>query len=220
MYQKEIIYNKMENITKPSQFLFIDNEMGGLEKDKHSLLTVCLIATDNNFSIIDELYLMIKPDDGIYRVCATAMEVNKIDLVEHDRLAILSKQAGTLLYDWLRELTVDGKEKLTVVGHGVYGDVEWITYHLINRGSWEKFTSYRKMDTQAICQFLKTCGMFPEIVSGSLLSLGKHFGIITDEDDEKAHNAKFDTLLTLKVFVALRKILMPVMKSAPNLAET
>lgn len=187
-------------------YLFLDDEMGGLEKEQYSLLTVYLLATDNNYNVISDLYLQLKPDDGIYKVCAEAMAVNKIDLVKHDAMAITYKEGGTKLYKWLQRLTEDGKNKFTVVGHGVYGDVEWIIYYLMSRGSWEKFTSYRKLDTQAVCQFLKACGMFPDTVSGSLLSIAQYFNIPIDENT--SHNAKYDTELTFKVFLALREHFM------------
>lgn len=189
-------------------YLFIDDEMGGLEKEKYSLLTVYLLATDDNYNVIGDLYLYLKPDDGIYKVCAEAMGVNKIDLVKHDAMAITYKDGGTKLYQWLKTLTEDGKNKFTVVGHGVYGDVEWIIHYLMSRGSWEKFTSYRKLDTQAVCQFLKACGMFPDDVSGSLISIAQHFEIPVDVD--AAHDAKYDAELTYKVFLALRKHFMPI----------
>jgi oligoribonuclease (3'-5' exoribonuclease) len=187
-------------------YLFLDNEMGGLEREDYSLLTSYLLVTDDNFNVIGDLYLHLKPDDGIYKVCGEAMAVNKIDLAVHDRIAITYKEGATKLYNWLKGLTEDGKTKLTVVGHGVYGDVEWIIYHLMSRGSWEKFTSYRKLDTSAVCQFLKSCNMFPEDVSGSLTSLAKYFNIPVDEN--KAHDAKYDTELTFQVFMALRKLLL------------
>lgn len=187
-------------------YLFLDNEMGGLERDKYSLLTVYLLATDDKFNVIGDLYLYLKPEDGIYKVCAEAMNVNKINLVEHDTRAIIYKDGGTKLYNWLRGLTDDGKNKFTVVGHGVYGDVEWIIHCLMSRGSWEKFTSYRKLDTSAVCQFLKACGKFPDSVSGSLTSLAKHFGVPVDEN--LAHDAKYDTELLFQVFQALRKHVM------------
>ena len=180
--------------------------MGGLEREDYSLLTSYLLVTDDNFNVIGDLYLHLKPDDGIYKVCGEAMAVNKIDLAVHDRIAITYKEGATKLYNWLKGLTEDGKTKLTVVGHGVYGDVEWIIYHLMSRGSWEKFTSYRKLDTSAVCQFLKSCNMFPEDVSGSLTSLAKYFNIPVDEN--KAHDAKYDTELTFQVFMALRKLLL------------
>ena len=186
-----------------SMYLFLDNEMGGLERDKYSLLTVYLMATDDQFNVIGDLYLYLKPDDGIYKVCGEAMNVNRIDLKVHDTKAITYKEGATKLYLWLKGLTEDGKNKLTPVGHGVYGDVEWIIYHLLSRGSWEHYTSYRKLDTQAVCQFLKACGKFPESVSGSLTSIAKYFNIPVDEN--AVHDAKYDTELTYKVFLKLRE---------------
>ena len=180
--------------------------MGGLEKEKYSLLTAYFLFTDDDFNPVDDLYLYLKPDDDIYKVCGSAMNVNRIDLKVHDTKAITYKEGGTKLYNWLKSVSNDGKFKLTPVGHGVYGDVEWVIHHLISRGSLEVFTSYRKLDTQAVCQFLKTCGRFPEDVSGSLKSIGDYFGIPNDEND--LHDAKVDTLLTLEVFKALRSEVM------------
>lgn len=192
-------------------YLFLDNEMGGLEKEKYSLLTVYLMVTDDNFNVIDSLYLYLKPDDGIYKLCAQAMAINKIDILLHDPIALTYKEGGTKLYSWLRKHTNDGQIKLTPVGHGIHGDIDWIMYHLISMGSWEKFVSYRKLDTSAVCQFLKSCGLFPDDVSGSLVSLAKYFGIQMDES--KAHDAQYDTELTFKVFLELRKILSPLSMS-------
>jgi oligoribonuclease (3'-5' exoribonuclease) len=189
-------------------YLFLDNEMGGLEKDQYSLLTVYLMMTDDNFKVIGDLYLYLKPNDGIYKVCVRAMEINKINLVEHDKRAITYKEGSTALYNFLSKLTDGGKVKATVVGHGIYGDVEWILHHLISRNSFENFTSYRKLDTSSTCQFLKSCGLFPEDVSGSLESLAKHFNINQNAgDDIQFHDAKFDTEITFKVFLALRQLM-------------
>lgn len=189
-----------------TMYLFLDNEMGGLDKEKHSLLTVYLMMTDDNYNVLGDLYLYLKPDDGIYKVVADAMAINKIDLVEHDKKAIFYKQGGSQLYNWLKQSTDNGRVKATVVGHGVYGDVEWIIHHLISRGSWETFTSYRKLDTSAVAQFLKSVDMFPETVSGSLVSLAKYFGVPVDEN--AAHDAKYDTELTYKVFLEMRQKLL------------
>ena len=194
-------------------YIFLDNEMGGLERDKYSLLTVYLMATDDKFNFIGDLYLYLKPDDGIYKVCGEAMNVNRIDLKVHDTRAIPYKEGGTKLYKWLSSLTENGKVKATVVGHGIHGDVDWIAYHLMSRATWETFTSYRKLDTSSTCQFLKACGMFPEDVSGSLTSLAKYFNVPIDEN--QAHDAKYDTELTFQVFMALRKILLPTIETKP-----
>ena len=195
-------------------YLFLDNETGGIGKEQYSLLTTYLLATDDAFNVIGELYLYLKPEDGIYKVCGEALNINRIDLQVHDTKAISYKEGGTRLYKWLKELTDGGKNKFTVVGHGIYGDVEWIIHHLLSRGSWETFTSYRKLDTSAVCQFLKSCNMFPESVSGSLVSLAKHFNVTVDEN--QAHDAQYDTMLTFEVFKALRKILMNSENSKAN----
>lgn len=187
------------NIT---MYIFLDNEMGGLDKEKYSLLSSYLMIVNDDFQFVDDLYLYLKPDDEIYKVCGEAMNINHIDLKVHDTKAITYKEGATKLYKWLHKATDGGKIKLTPAGHGVYGDIEWLTHYTISRGSWEVFVSYRKLDTQAVVQFLKSCGVFPEI-DGSLESLARHFGIAVNESS--LHDAKYDTELTFQVFMKLRK---------------
>jgi DNA polymerase III alpha subunit (gram-positive type) len=186
-------------------YLFLDNEMGGIGT-QYSLLTVYLAVYDDNLQFVDELYLYLKPDDGIYKVCGEAMNVNRIDLKVHDTKAITYKEGGTALYNFLKKHG-SAANRLVPVGHGIYGDIELIIHHLVSRGSWESFVSYRKLDTQAVCQFLKACGMFPETVSGSLESISNHFHIQVDED--KLHDAKYDTLLSVEVFKGLVNLIKP-----------
>ena len=196
----------MENITKQKTgLIFIDCEMGSVELD-YSLLSSYFFATDDNFQRIDELELLVKPDDNRYIVCGEAMNVNKINLRVHDTKAIPYKTAGTTLYNWLDRLTDRGRVKFTPVGHGIYGDIKFIQKYLISRGSWEKFISYRVLDTSAVVQFLKTCGKFPEDVSGSLGSLAKYFSVPYDEN--LAHSAEYDVKLLFGVFQGLRKLIM------------
>jgi DNA polymerase III epsilon subunit-like protein len=60
--------------------------------------------------------------------------------------------------------------------------------------------------------------MFPEDVSGSLTSLAQYFKIPVDENE--THTSKYDTELTFKVFMALRKLLMsPALPPAAPLEE-
>ena len=183
-------------------YIFLDCEMGSVDIE-YSLLSAYFLATNNDIQKVDELELFVKPDDGKYIVRGEAMGVNKIDLYAHDLKAITYKEAGTVLYRWLDRITNGGQDKLVPVGHGIYGDIQFIIKYLMSRGSWEKFTSYRKLDTQAVCVFLKACGRFPDDVSGSLVSIAKHFGIPVDEN--AAHDARYDALLTQQVFLALRE---------------
>lgn len=182
-------------------FLFLDTETGGIGCDQYSLLTAYFYLTDENFEKKSEFPLWVKPDNGIYKVCGEAMEVNKIDLKEHDKIAITYTEAGKALYNWLDVMTNGGKNKLTVVGHNVAGDRNDIVQTLISRGTWDKFCSYRLRDTQTIACYLIDCGVIPNDVSGSLKSLVEYFKI--ESIDDAFHDAKYDTLQTVKVYQAL-----------------
>ena len=186
-------------------YIFLDCEMGSVDLD-YSLLSAYFFVTNDNFEKVDELELLVMPDDGKFIVAGEAMGVNKIDLYAHSLKAKTYKEAGTILYKWLDKLTENGKVKFVPVGHGVTGDIKFVTKYLISRGSWEKFMSYRVLDTSSTCQFLKSCGMFPDDVSGSLTSLAQYFNIPVDEN--KTHDAKYDTVLTFEIFKALREVLL------------
>ena len=205
----------MENITKSPRcrYLILDAEMGSVDLE-YSLLSVYFLAINDNFEKVNELGLFVKPDDGRYIVRGEAMGVNKIDLYQHDLTARTYKDAGTILYKWLHEMSDGGVNKLVPVGHGVYGDIKFIQKYLISRGSWETFMSYRTLDTSGVCQFLKACGLFPESVSGSLVSLAKHFGVAVNEDE--THSARYDTELTFKVFQSLVKQMTPTRPALPK----
>ena len=192
-------------------YLFLDNEMGGIGT-QYSLLTVYLAHFTDDLVLVDDLYLYLKPDDGIYKVCGEAMNVNRIDLKVHDTRAITYKEGGTKLYNFLKNNS-STSNRLVPVGHGIYGDIELIVHNLISRGSWDQWVSYRKLDTQAVCQFLKACGMFPENVSGSLESIAKYFGVIVSENE--LHDAKYDTLLSVEIFKCLKSLMTPVKRAEP-----
>jgi hypothetical protein len=182
--------------------IFLDGEYGGIGL-KYSLLSLCLIVTDKQFNTIDELNLFIKPDTGDYIVCGEALEVNKINLVEHDKIAIAYKKAGTMLYNFLSKNSNAGRIKLVPIGHGFDGDLRQIFDKLISRESWENFVSYRRLDTSVAVQFLKSCDLFSESVSGSLSSLVEYFGIALDE--KMIHTAKGDTLYIIEVMKHLKE---------------
>lgn len=179
-------------------YLIFDTETGGIGLDK-SLLTAYFLICDDKFQTIDELYLRCKPDDNVYRVTGEGLGVNGINLVEHDKIAITYKKAGTELYQFLAKNKHDQKTLFVPVGHGMSGDLDHIWQNLLGRKTWETFVSYRRLDTSVALQFLKSCGLFPEDVSGSLESLCKHFDI----NNGTLHDAKVDVLNTRDVLKEL-----------------
>lgn len=186
-------------------FLVMDGEFGGIGLDK-SLLSLSFIfasyipGVNSTIQIRDTLNLYIKPNDGIYRLTPTALEINKIDITKHDKMAVTEKMAGTALYECLKSWYGIAQDKLIPVGHNFYGDIAQICDKLMSKNTWDQFVSYRAIDTAGIAQFMRLNYRLPDTISCSLAGLVEHFKI---EIDGNAHEAQYDTLATLKVFEKL-----------------
>ena len=202
---KIFIYDLIDLIEryKPTmdRYIAFDCETGGLVRDR-SLLTVYFVVLDSDLTtILGELDLSIKPNAGdCYRVTAEAMDVNKINLVEHDKIAITEGEAAQKLYAFLQQMNPNGSSKLIPVGHNVTSDEDFIKEHLISPANWGRFVSYRRLDTGTISELLRATGHMPRDVKGSLGSIAAFLGIKFPD----AHTAKGDTLATVKV---LRKVI-------------
>ena len=183
------------------KYLILDTESGSRHTSS-TLLTAYFEVTDAQFNILGDLYLEVKPEqDEHYIVDARGLAVNKINLVEHDKVAIVCKQAKPLLYNFLKKYSID--ERLTPVGHGVLGDINRVIACLISAGSWEQFCTYHYLDTSVVLQFLRACGKMPLDCDGSVSALADYFGI---EHGGILHDARVDARLTaevLKKFVEL-----------------
>ena len=177
------------------RYLHLDGEMGGREVT-YSLLTMYFGVTDLDFKPLGELYLKVKPDDGIYIVGGQGLRVNKIDLAKHDLEAITYKQASSILYTFLNEHAANGR-RLIPVGHGVRGDIKHIIGHkLLSEGSWNQFCTYHYLDTSVILQFLRACNKIPMDCDGSVGALAQMLGIKVEGD---LHDSKVDAVTTAKI---------------------
>ena len=183
-------------------YLGIDCETGGIGVDK-SLLTAFFMVLNERFELLGELSLQIKPNDDIYHVTAEGLTVNGIILPEHDKVAITEKAAGSVLYNFLQQHSDNGKIKLIPLGHGVASDIKFLQAHLISKGSWDKFVSYRTRDTAALGGSLLDAGLIPSTVTGSLTSFCQYFGITLTN----AHSADADTRATVKVYEKMLELL-------------
>lgn len=169
-------------------FLF-DTETGGLEATKHSLLSFYGLILNDNFDLLDSIDLMIKPDDGVYHVDIEAMKVNKINLLEHDKIAIPESQAGMKLGMFLGGHFAENQaSKLIPAGHNIGRLDIPMGERLIGFNRWNSLFVQRTMDTGTLGQMLIAQGKIPETNKGSLVELCNHYGI----KSEGAHNAKND----------------------------
>lgn len=183
------------------KYLVLDTETGGFEGT--SLLTACFTVVDEVFNERDHLLLEMKPEDGKYVVTAEALRINGIDLKAHDVRALTYKEAGTKLYNFLNGNSILGSEKLIPVGHNVMFDILKIQEFLMSKGTWNKFVSYRTLDTGTIARACIAAGLLPLSVSGSLSSIAEHFNINTSA----AHSADGDVIMTTMVLEKLLELM-------------
>lgn len=186
------------------KFLTIDNETGGIDHGK-SLLTVYLGLFDQDFKYIDELYLYLKPPDGAYVCTAESLRINKINLIEHDKVAVSYKDGATLLYNFINKHSENGKIKLVPVGQNVTFDINHIHDKLLQKKNWDKFCSYRIRDTGVLGGVLQDAGLIPETISGGLSTLLDHFKIPYEKS--QLHDAKVDAICTLRLYEAMLALL-------------
>lgn len=184
-------------------FLPVDNETGGLQ-DGVSLLTSYLEVVDMKLNVIDSLELFVKPNDGLYHVEAGGLEVNKINLVEHDKTAITYSAAGQLLFRFLQKNSNDGKTRLIPVGKQVHGDIRWLQEHLLGKKTMDKFVSYRTVDITGVALTLQIKGKLPPDLGLSLGHLVEYFGIVVPGVQ---HEAKYDTKATMLVWQKLMDLI-------------
>lgn len=182
-----------------SYWLAFDSETGGLETSA-DMLTLYMAIVDENFKVLEELDLKLKPNDGRLPVAeAGALKVNGIDLHKHlaDPETITYSEAKekvvTLLKKYLKKR---GRySNLSPLGQNVDFDIKFLQHHVLPEEDYNKYIHYGKMDTKMISDFFKSCGWFPKDV-GNLSSIAKHLNVTLSN----AHNARYDTLACVEVF--------------------
>lgn len=189
-------------------YMPFDSETGGFNPDTSDLLTAYFAIMDEEFRILDELYLKLKPDGRLPIAEAGALKVNGINIQQH--LA----DPETVTY-------AEGKERLTAMlkkhlkkrgrfsnikplGYNVPFDVKWCQKHLLPHDEWESILHYKITDVMQNVDFLKECGWFPSTL-GALETVVDYLQIPM----RNAHNAKEDTLMTIEV----HKKILEIMKS-------
>lgn len=115
------------------------------------------------------------------------------------------------------------QERFFIVGHNLITfDIPWLEYHSLKQGYPIKFDKQNIFDTGAIYKALKA-GLVPgedeepweffrrvkdTRIAGlrwNLAHCAKEFNIINEEEATKAHDARYDILITAKLFECLRE---------------
>ena len=179
--------------------LGFDTETGGLDPQKHTLLTAYFGVYDAELKLIDELYLQLKPENvADINVTPDAMKINKINLDEHlaDPNTVTYAVGKDKLVRMLEKNKIPRKRKsFQPMAHNINFDYGFVWGQLMPKEEWEKLVHYRALDTSQVCSFLKDVGILPADL-GNLTSLVEYFKIPM----QTAHNAKDDVNMMIMVY--------------------
>lgn len=172
------------------KILVIDTETGGLDAKKHSLLTIGLAVYEDG-KIIEEQEYFVKHKE--YVITPKALEVNKINIIEHDSMAlpsnIIIQEIITFMYRHF------GTDKPVIAGHNIEFDNGFMDKLFKDENElWYNYVSHRKIDTCSLINYLMITGKI-DLKSASLESCIEYFKIETEE----RHTAKDDVRATIKL---------------------
>lgn len=180
-----------------NKILFIDTETGGLDSEKHSLLTAAFVTYEDG-EIKAEASWNIKHKD--YVVNTGALRINKINLVEHDAIASEKDFVVKEMIEFIKESF--GEEKPVIAGHNIQFDISFLS-NLFQECSefWPEYASHRTIDTCSIIRFLYHAGKIQEDVAASDKAF-KYFGIEVAE----RHTSYGDVCATIELYKLLLEI--------------
>ncbi len=188
----------METQTRMKKYFCFDTETGGLS-ERTSLLTLYGIITDENLEPVDSISLKLKPSDGVFLVEGQALEINKINLDKHSRIADTYEVGAKKLKDFLSRHVENHTRKLDIIGQNVIEfDIPRVKNFLLSDEEFSFYFSRETKDTKVQGIFLKTLGIIPGDVNSSLITQLKFF--FPDLNLDGHHDAKWDTEHTLKLY--------------------
>lgn len=174
-----------------NKLLVVDTETSGLLPGVHSLLSIGLVVWNGQIEESEEILVQCNGE-----IDPRAMEINRINLEEHEKVALPYFEAKTKFLGFLRK-NFNDTEKITIAGHNVNFDVSFLKVWFDCIGSDNKFSdifNHRVLDTNSIGHFLYLANVMEKDSVKSLDALLKEFDVKIDED--KRHTALGDALGT------------------------
>lgn len=182
------------------RLLFIDTETGGIDPEKHTLLSVGLVVWDSCKGILDSCEIMIKSDE--YIITKEAQKINKFNIQVHEANAISPKEAIQKIIDYNKRW-FDANTLIPLAGHNTQFDVAFLKSFLRkNNRSFNEIFSHRIIDTYTLTRSLYYAKKITEDISSSAQAF-KYFDIKVNN----RHTAIDDALATAELFTNLLKLL-------------
>ncbi|MFT2722392.1 exonuclease domain-containing protein [Deinococcus sp. A31D244] len=179
-----------KNTDTPGSIIFVDVETGGLDPNRHGLLSIGLVYWNDGL-ICDNKIIFVDPEDKL--IDDSAISVNGINMQKHILIALKKDKVIKEFSDFVAKCS----EKPLLGGHNTPFDAQFLnTYGIELRD----YFQYGFVDTKSIARAMIHAGILRN-ESTSLVSLCKHFGI----DIENPHEALSDAIATAKLYNSLLK---------------
>jgi len=172
--------------------LVIDTETTGLSPRFNKTLTVgmLLIDVEKNFlNFLDSNHIFIKHNS--YNPTKKAMSVNKIDLIQHNQIAVPPKKACNQINKFIEKNVL---HEIPLVGHNIAFDRGFLN-SLFDQGETSHKFYHENEDTMWMWRNLQKRNIVPQGRS-NLQTVANHFNI----DYTKAHDALADCEITAQVY--------------------
>lgn len=181
------------------RLLFIDTETGGINPDKHSLLSIGMVIWDPQKGNLYEREVYLKNKE--YSITKSAIRINHINIAEHQNEAVSAKEAVEIFRDVKNSFFSD-YSAIPLAGHNITFDIQFLRklFADCNR-SFEKAFLHRSVDTYSIMRFLVDCGRLPDTVKSSA-SAFNYFGIVV----QGRHTALGDAIATMELYEKMLQI--------------
>lgn len=183
----------------PDRLLFIDTETGGLDPDRHSLLSLGMVVWEN-LEVLDSQEILI--NDGRLDVTREALAINRIDLEKHKLAAVSPPEAIRMILDFIGR-HFSGQGKITLAGHNVQFDVAFLkSFFAANGKDFSQYFSHRIIDTSSILYYLYLSGRMKQKATSS----DKAFELF-EIHVEGRHTALGDAMATAELFTKLLTVI-------------
>jgi DNA polymerase III alpha subunit (gram-positive type) len=172
--------------------LIIDTETTGLSHNYNQVLTVGMLHLDINLKKIKFFETdHIKIKHKTYNINKIAMQINKINLEEHNKTALETKDACKKINKFIIKNEL---QEIPLIGHNIGFDLRFLK-ELYRQNNEEFLFNMETIDTRDIWNNLKVKGIIPYSLKGSLKTVANHFNI----DYSHAHDAVNDCKITAGV---------------------
>lgn len=187
--------NKTEN-----NYIFIDTETGGVDPNKHSLLSIGICVWNMEDGIVDKKEIYVKSSN--YIVTKHAKTMNKFIEEEHNLNAIEQKLVIKELIAFCRKY-IPEPYAIPIIGHNIQFDVSFLkVLFKSNNKSFNQYFSHRYIDTYSVFKTYVLAGIIKEEIDSSSDAFS-YFGIKV----KGRHSALGDCVATVELYEKLIELI-------------